>query len=753
MNVVEICLPFIVAILGLAYPIILQIISRLDEKYGSDISALFKKEKEYKFFKFILKTSLFFIAFYVILMFLQLVLDKSYSIFVLFEIKIIIFLSTIAVIISFFLLISKMLKYYSTKEIVLYLIEKQKSTPSENEYLEAIKSIFLFSIRQQDDKIARTINDFITTLFQTFNESNPDISEGYPDDYYQLVYDVAQQSLVLERNKLFYIELNAISGSWLLLGYSDNKISNRTYSHLWHLLLLAVSFKRDDLVIAFWKNSDQFLDYSLSLPERQLSSDYKLVLNKVEIETREKERERFLQFHYALCGLLMYQKRFDCIRRFFRYTSSEPPSYSLLPSFLSEIYSRYIFYRDWFERNIPFIQGVYPFPDIEGVRAGGVIRNWICKYIAVLFLRQYTLLQYYTYQKFLEIPNSPPSQSEQKFWLENIDYFKTLVSDILENKSLLNELGFDLYDNFSDTWCIQQKKPKPLELIDQIKEMISNSIVSLETEQSPEPSKVLKFEEATKQNVQLVFKEYLPIKNPNPLPKNLRSWKSLGIMNFFNKAAFCDSQDTDYGNYYSILSQQFASNFRRSVSEIFFFAKSKSYLLKQTDLIKGIDNLKLNSEAHIIISFGLNEYRLKQVGDFSDGLLNGIKFINFPICNYELIGGSFFILKQSDLPFINYNKISKEDIDKYKLKPLVTELNLYSSVLDLNVENEVRESLKNVPEGIDLRKQVLVYIGISVEISWKKDIKLIQISLASPYEQQGLPNNPDEIIPFSEKDK
>lgn len=65
MNIIEICVPFSVAILGLAYPIILQVIARLDEKYGSDFVALFKEENEYQWFVLLLKSNLITLLIYI----------------------------------------------------------------------------------------------------------------------------------------------------------------------------------------------------------------------------------------------------------------------------------------------------------------------------------------------------------------------------------------------------------------------------------------------------------------------------------------------------------------------------------------------------------------------------------------------------------------------------------------------------------------------------------------------------------------
>ena len=59
MGIVEICISFQVAILGIAYPIILQVITDLDNKYSSVlITELFEGESVWKVFKWVLRISL-----------------------------------------------------------------------------------------------------------------------------------------------------------------------------------------------------------------------------------------------------------------------------------------------------------------------------------------------------------------------------------------------------------------------------------------------------------------------------------------------------------------------------------------------------------------------------------------------------------------------------------------------------------------------------------------------------------------------
>jgi hypothetical protein len=67
MDNVSICVAFIAAILGIAYPILLEVVSRLDEKYSSLVVLdMFGKEKEKRFFSISLIASLGILLLYVL---------------------------------------------------------------------------------------------------------------------------------------------------------------------------------------------------------------------------------------------------------------------------------------------------------------------------------------------------------------------------------------------------------------------------------------------------------------------------------------------------------------------------------------------------------------------------------------------------------------------------------------------------------------------------------------------------------------
>ena len=170
MNSIEICIPFIVAILGVAYPILFQVISNLGEKYDSVLLvSIFKKEWEYKIFKWLLYITLGVVLIY-ILAGITRVINVSWLIG---QSEMLIIIFTTCLIISFFLLVYKILIYYNRNDLTSYFISKDKNTDPDSGnfiYFESISELLYWSINNQNEHIAKTVGNYFYGYFQKFRE-------------------------------------------------------------------------------------------------------------------------------------------------------------------------------------------------------------------------------------------------------------------------------------------------------------------------------------------------------------------------------------------------------------------------------------------------------------------------------------------------------------------------------------------------------------------------------------------------------
>jgi len=342
--------------------------------------------------------------------------------------------------------------------------------------------------------------------------------------------------------------------------------------------------------------------------------------------------------------------------------------------------------------------------------------------------------------KPLDLPSLPKKQAEKKVWLNNIEYFKSKVNDVLSNKTLLEETKLDF---ITDKWLKEQHKPKPSELIEIYKSKIEEDYEKTEIEQKISDEKREKFENSSKDIINNAISQYKSINNEEEIKKYYNSWYIHGERAIIDKSAFTEDTDTHDLNYDSFLAGHISNKFQQGISETFFYTKSKSYLLKEEDIFPAIDRLKIDNE-YLIVSFDQNIDWLKEslnIAGLKKDSYNGLELINFPISSYHLVGQSFFILKKMDLPNILHLKIEESEIRKYSLDNIYEKIHLFSSIIDLNDNREILEELKPSNPDKDLRKQVLINLSLVTEIRWKKNINNIMIKTFSKYRERGILDN------------
>ncbi|WP_194778151.1 hypothetical protein [Pararhodonellum marinum] len=116
----------VIALLGVAYPLLLQVISRLDEKYSSDkIVELFDQEWESKAFPYTLYSSLIFIFLWSLKLPPFIRID-SLNFFIENSASLLVAANAILLVIFFFFFVRKILIYYTLTKFIPYLIQKHE---------------------------------------------------------------------------------------------------------------------------------------------------------------------------------------------------------------------------------------------------------------------------------------------------------------------------------------------------------------------------------------------------------------------------------------------------------------------------------------------------------------------------------------------------------------------------------------------------------------------------------------------------
>ena len=116
----------VIGLLGVAYPILLQVIARLDEKYSSEkIVELFDQEWESKAFPYSLYSSLAFIVIWSLKL-PPLIKINSLNYFIENSASLLVGFNAILLVIFFFFFVRKILIYYTMTKFIPYLIQKHE---------------------------------------------------------------------------------------------------------------------------------------------------------------------------------------------------------------------------------------------------------------------------------------------------------------------------------------------------------------------------------------------------------------------------------------------------------------------------------------------------------------------------------------------------------------------------------------------------------------------------------------------------
>src|SRR5690625_187556 len=740
MSVIAICISFQVAILAIAYPIMLQVITDLDNKYSSIfITGLFKEEIQWKRFSKSIVFTLISTLLYILSNISQLwfktpswISDLVFSLVI---------ISTVCLLIFFYLFINKVLVYYTPSEIVNYLINKKDDDEHTN--FKAVSDILYQAIRTEDERTAITISDYIYSEFDKYRMNNSNKVSNYPADYYQMVYKTVEELAVLGSDRFTFLESLALGGRWLYGEREGKPIHENTFSCQWRINLLAIQYDRDDMLMQFWSKSHQYLIFNLRsiYPEYNFSDTNLEPINSEEIMIRRRQQERFLEFCNAFGGLVLYRERYDLLKRMFSYTNSKPPKYELLPDTMNEVFNIYFNFRDPYNQNHRWITHKYDFPQTDGMNAEGAVKNWICRYAALLFLRQYMIRPYLYTQRPLELPNIPETQRERKLWRNNIEHFKILVLEIRSNEELMNTLGLDF---ISIDWCEENNYLDPESFFDKLINIIDESIEHAEIHQELSQVKVQKFKDSTVKILSESIEEIDKVFNKNEIVENYNSWFTRDITSVSDKNAFADDQEADHLNYDSFLASEQTILINQIISETFDLNKSASYLIKQEVFEEATKKIIGKSKEVVFVNLGINlTYYGGAIRGLSKDKFYDHEIIDFKKYNNPVVRRSMYLLKKEDLPSLKFLKIDEDVQDKYDLKLLDDDLKIYANVIDLNKNKELREELEQNRK--DLSKSVFRYIGTNYEIRWKKKIKMCELKIFSEYVEKGIPNSIKDI--------
>ena len=164
-------IPVIIAIFAFAFPLLLQTISRIDDKYHSTkLIHTFREDWICLGFVFAMANALIATIIW-ILQIPRLVDWRIFNTFIDNSALIYIGVSAIVLIIMSFLIVNLTYIYYYPEKLLNHLIKKyNQSQDKKKDYFEAISKILFYSIDKADEPLARTLLEFYFEAFIVFRK-------------------------------------------------------------------------------------------------------------------------------------------------------------------------------------------------------------------------------------------------------------------------------------------------------------------------------------------------------------------------------------------------------------------------------------------------------------------------------------------------------------------------------------------------------------------------------------------------------
>ena len=731
----EFCIPTIIGIFTFATPLILQTISRIDDKYESTLLAkLFVKDWVCRTFIGIGIGS--FVSLLLWMLNLPRVVDWGVlNVWIDNSASLILLISVIALIVAACGILYLTYTYYIPKKLVARLQKQCNTHLNERIYFDGVSKVLNYSISKADEELARqTYSAIIDVLIKTRTDKSGQ-EVVYPDEFYDAVFEANERLLKRERKTLSYLN----EGSMLSIFIDEVQqtiISDKTYQYMWLGLRQAVLYNNSEAIKAYWEKAHQYANFALDRIHPEYDKDFNIV-NKEALGQQKTIKEKFVEFHYALGGLLLYHKMYDTLEYIMSWTNQQPPKYILVPSTMSEVINMYmqIAFKDG-SRGFMYYESNYPFIGVRGVNASDIIRFWIKKYMVVLFLRQYTLNTYYIYEDTLQMPRVPESMSEKYAWNNELDVLKDLLQKICADTEMLEALG---YQHMSDKqWFVENGKPVPPELIESFKAQIEHDMERTRKEQSISKTKLEEFYTATRSILCPVFAQYQSLFGNLSITENYNKISIIGSHQIMDKQAFVDDQEICHANADSIVAEHASFEFQQLALNIFMYMQSRRYILKEQDVWTIIKNLPNNKNDFVIFSIGinLNYLKLKESGlqnTNGEWSYNGIPIFDIHHSMNDIVSQSLWIIRKSDVPYLVFNKISNEDdISKYKLSEIDEQYHIFASIVDVYATPTIKKELED-RKILDAETKAVVCVDFNAEIRCKKTAKAIQLKIYSQF--------------------
>lgn len=409
----------IIGILTIALPIITNSMHTLADRYQTNyVLSLLNRDKALVAFRIIMVLSLIVSTAWIVCYFCA--SEK------LCFIAIILFIFTLAFIISLIVLVARMVRYSMPDKLFIIVLDKLNDYSAPKNYFnrellnklhpwgskEEEKRLRLLQENDKYDSKVTCLLVIVARIFAIFGSDtilrkailqyweqacrkasyiDNDGYKRYTAGYYNFIYELADWAIShnntrLEEDTITFLNilLKAHIGKPKKLSEPQSEehikkylISFETFECLWKIMRQSVDCSNEDMFKKYWQIVNNFFSIKYKdIIQYKINEDIKA--------REESERNIYLIVHYLCCSYLMGRKKYILVEYVLHYSQQSKFEWYLIPNNASEIITTYCYVKDWYadwDHQIYF-----SFTEDYNLFAEEIINNPIAQFTSLLLL-------------------------------------------------------------------------------------------------------------------------------------------------------------------------------------------------------------------------------------------------------------------------------------------------------------------------------------------------------------------------------
>lgn len=733
---------------GLSYPLILSCIEKIDVKYHSTkLSARFLEERVFIAFKGLLILNLIIAVVFPFLM------DGCQHSRYLIAVQ-----SVAAVIMVYFAfrLFNKVMTYYDASKLQKQILKdydeavKESKTEQEAKYFTQWSDLTAVLLASADENLVQSVYekwyDYVARKFT--------VCEGKPlelDDYfYDAVTRINENLCKGERKPISVNNGNSLLTSLIVY---DSIVTDKTYRYLWRNLRLQMFYNRDEWIMAYWKSASQKYEFFMGeISTFELDNKTRKNYTVEQVEERNRQREKFEEFHIMLCAMLLQQGKYELLEQMMFYTQSQPPSYPLVPSELAHILKLFGYLNEERLGDVIYYEERYPMPNMHGITGGKILGAANC-YMALLFYRLYVLDYPYGKEYVFQTMELPDNQAQLAKYKRDLNTLNYWLDKIKNNKVALTSIHVTNIDEIVGTTSGVESYglQSPKQIIESIMANIEKKLNDLKQHQPNDPVKTEALKQEVNRRLLMAMSPFGDIwgkRFDRDKYYNLDSY----VSQIYPNTAFQANPDVShvgieecvFGSLWHTFSHLFASFFYQERMHV-------DYTIDSGLLFDALDKLGVG-ENHFAIAFGIYmDYFMSRV----DGLVKehdreycyrGMKIMLLD-CPSQYFSKRIYIVPKEDRPYIEFQDPSKEQKELMELVKY-NQYGLWMSIQKVEGHENVlsEEYLKKL--GNEKNMYSVFHALWAPKLFFKEQYEMICLKIHYKTTDEGTADTIDRIKPF-----